>query len=285
MASELREAFVRSTTEASQIQYDVAGALRRIGWRHVFEHRTAEGISLDMAQPDSKVAVEFDGPRHFIVDVSSRTISPNGPSLLKRRLLRMLGWRVWHLPYFEWDTLESTTAKEKYLSRGLANIEDADTCTFLPQATFSLDEVAENSPMRDREPGAYSEPHESGVDRFDHERSRSRNRTRSRKMSPSRRLQSHLSGHSRIRTQEALDFEQQDGSFGGFGGRHSRCSRDAPRGRSREHWRRIRSPSRSRSSEGYRRSGALRGRSGKRRRRSQSTSPSRTRGMQPHHHH
>jgi len=46
----------------------------QMGWVHTFEHETVEGFSLDLAQgsrrgraaPESKLAVEVDGPWHFL---------------------------------------------------------------------------------------------------------------------------------------------------------------------------------------------------------------------------
>ena len=35
---------------------------------HTFEHVTAEGFSLDLALPKSKLAVEVDGPSHYLKD-------------------------------------------------------------------------------------------------------------------------------------------------------------------------------------------------------------------------
>ena len=40
--------------------------------------RTEEGLSLDMARPSMKVAVEFDGPTHYLLGGASGRITPNG---------------------------------------------------------------------------------------------------------------------------------------------------------------------------------------------------------------
>ena len=37
-----------------------------MSWDHEFEYRTEDGLSLDMAQPASRTAVEFDGPWHYL---------------------------------------------------------------------------------------------------------------------------------------------------------------------------------------------------------------------------
>ena len=82
---------------------------------HVFEHRTAEGLSLDMARPDERRAVEVDGPSHYLMNARGRCVVENGPTRLKSRLLRRLGWDVTHVPFFEWDGLRGSEAQDAYL--------------------------------------------------------------------------------------------------------------------------------------------------------------------------
>ncbi|KAJ1463485.1 hypothetical protein M885DRAFT_503820 [Pelagophyceae sp. CCMP2097] len=113
----LRAAHLREEPTPSQSQRDVSAALSRIGWAHDFEHVTAEGISLDMAHPASKFAVEFDGPTHYLAgasgDVSTRAL--DGKSKSKEQLLRGLGWKLVRVPYFEWMKLRSSAEREAYL--------------------------------------------------------------------------------------------------------------------------------------------------------------------------
>ena len=47
---ELKAAFTAEEPSPSRTQREVAAALERVGWTHEFEHVTAEGLSLDMAQ-------------------------------------------------------------------------------------------------------------------------------------------------------------------------------------------------------------------------------------------
>jgi len=78
-------------------------------------------LSLDMAQPATKRAVEVDGPSHFAKNPTSRTYVENGPTRFKSRLLGRLGWDVVRVPFFEWARLETEAEKEADLgSRGLA---------------------------------------------------------------------------------------------------------------------------------------------------------------------
>ena len=76
---------------------------RQMGWNHSFEHETEEGFSLDLAQPDAKLAVEVDGPSHYLTDLSSGEIIINGPTRFKARQLRSFGWTVAHISYLDWD--------------------------------------------------------------------------------------------------------------------------------------------------------------------------------------
>ena len=119
--AELRVAFAADEPRPSRSQRDVSKALLRLGLAHEFEYVTAEGLSLDMAHPASKLAVEFDGPSHdhgAADGPAARTL--NGRSRLKQRVLRHLGWKTAHVPYFEWYALKSSEAKDEYLSRCMA---------------------------------------------------------------------------------------------------------------------------------------------------------------------
>ena len=54
-------------------------------------------LSIDMANVEQKLAIEFDGPSHFLSDGTL-----NGRSKAKTRLLQQLGWRVVRIPVDEW---------------------------------------------------------------------------------------------------------------------------------------------------------------------------------------
>ena len=62
----------------------------------------------------NRVAVEVDGPSHFI---SRRTREPTGSTILKRRQVPKLdGIPVVSVPYWEWDELkEDSNKKQEYL--------------------------------------------------------------------------------------------------------------------------------------------------------------------------
>ena len=89
--------------------------------QHGFEEEHLEprtGYSLDLALPSSRVAVEVDGPSHFLLPDGRGVRKPNGPTLLKRRLLRAAGWRVISVPFYEWDGFATQPMGSKPTWRG-----------------------------------------------------------------------------------------------------------------------------------------------------------------------
>lgn len=54
---------------------------------------------VDMAIPNKKIALEVDGPTHFMSNVDK----PLGATALKRRLLEKLGWQLLVVPFYEWS--------------------------------------------------------------------------------------------------------------------------------------------------------------------------------------
>jgi len=92
----------------------------RFGFEEEYiEPRT--GYSLDLALPSSRIAIEVDGPTHFLLPDGRGVRKPNGHTLLKRRLLAAAGWRVISVPFFEWDGLHSAGERQAYLQRVVAS--------------------------------------------------------------------------------------------------------------------------------------------------------------------
>ena len=77
--------------------------LEQMGWVHTFEHETAEGFSLNLAQPKSKLAFEGDGLSHYLKDLSSGENVANGATGFKTRQLRSFGWTVAHISFLDWE--------------------------------------------------------------------------------------------------------------------------------------------------------------------------------------
>lgn len=109
----------------------------------------AEFLSIDIANLDEKIGIEVDGPAHFVTvlddesdesghvkshsarnkeggkKISSRDSGKvmweflsngrrriNGPTAFKHRLLGHLGWRIIHIPFWEWRELKGDEAAE-----------------------------------------------------------------------------------------------------------------------------------------------------------------------------
>ena len=114
----------------------------------------AEFLSIDIANIEGKIGIEVDGPAHFVTVLDDesdesghvkshsgrnkgggKVISSagnddkimweflsngrrrvNGPTAFKHRLLGHLGWRIIHIPFWEWRELKGDeAAEEKYL--------------------------------------------------------------------------------------------------------------------------------------------------------------------------
>jgi hypothetical protein len=108
-SARLRAAYLRHSAQPMQWQRDCSASLDRIDWPHEFEHVTSDGLSLDMAQPLEKFAVEFDGPWHYLTNLDGSR-KRSGSSTFKDEVLRKLGWTVVHVPFYEWDEISRRPA-------------------------------------------------------------------------------------------------------------------------------------------------------------------------------
>jgi len=97
--------------------------LTQMGWIHIFEHETVEGFSLDLAQPESKIAVEVNGPSHYLKDSSRDKYVVNGATRFKSRLLRSFGWTVAHIAFFDWSE-KSKLERRQLLAKTLDKSRD-----------------------------------------------------------------------------------------------------------------------------------------------------------------
>ena len=95
--------------------------LTEMGWNHEFEHVTPEGISLDLADPETKRAIEVDGPSHYLKDVATGEYVVNGSTQFKSRLLRARGWQITHVPFYAWHD-KSVPQRRQLLREHLAKI-------------------------------------------------------------------------------------------------------------------------------------------------------------------
>jgi len=98
-----REAFVEEQGRPSQLQSDVVREIRSHCAQVEEEHRCqTSGYSIDALvtlNDGERIAVEVDGPSHFI----GRSHQPTGSTVLKHRQLRYFGWHLESVPYWEWN--------------------------------------------------------------------------------------------------------------------------------------------------------------------------------------
>merc|ERR1719428_406733 len=64
---------------------------------------------------DRPTAIEVDGPSHFYANSKKYTAYTK----LKHRLLTRMGYRVLHVPYFEWRKLRGAREREDYMRKKL----------------------------------------------------------------------------------------------------------------------------------------------------------------------
>lgn len=64
---------------------------------------------IDIAWKEERVALELDGPTHFLTGGGKR----DGPTKAKSLLLKELGWTVERLAWFNWKRLETMSKEEQ----------------------------------------------------------------------------------------------------------------------------------------------------------------------------
>lgn len=143
----------------SRVQRAVSDAFHRIGFDHEVEHiitmeelldnngvpvskEPREILSIDLANVNEMVAIEVDGPPHFVTDIETipsqcgvaKRVNGrlqyqfymdgdrqqiNGPTALKKHLLQRLGWRTINIPFWEWYGLGGDGSREEAYCRNL----------------------------------------------------------------------------------------------------------------------------------------------------------------------
>ncbi|EJK73811.1 hypothetical protein THAOC_04541, partial [Thalassiosira oceanica] len=114
-----RHAFISTSYSESKLQNDVVGGVRAIGLDLDEEVLLGSGYRIDAVVKvghGKKVAVEVDGPSHYIHR------RPTGSTILKRRQVTRLDLiEVVTVPYWEWGELKSTKMKQLYLREKIDN--------------------------------------------------------------------------------------------------------------------------------------------------------------------
>ena len=83
----------------------VCAALTHSKWEYT-AGLSERGLSIAIAIPEHKVAIELLGPMAFLLSGVGGGVDPTGATLLKQRQLEFLGWKVLAVPHFEWVNLQ-----------------------------------------------------------------------------------------------------------------------------------------------------------------------------------
>jgi hypothetical protein len=127
---EAREAWMSNARDAVSVSHsvkEVANILGDLGIRHEVEHLTDDGyFSIDVYLSESDVALEFDGPAHFIITDGGEGVDPGDASGISTRTpTRTLSTEtrdmflarrhrvVLSVPWFEWAEFNGKGAAEK----------------------------------------------------------------------------------------------------------------------------------------------------------------------------
>jgi hypothetical protein len=105
-----------NNTRAGRLHSAVSACLRSMGLAHTNERwcdRAERSIDIAIEGGAVPIAVEVDGPHHFLQDGRS-----NGSTMLRNRMLTAHGWRVVVVEYRAWETQQTPEQQEAYL-RGL----------------------------------------------------------------------------------------------------------------------------------------------------------------------
>ena len=111
---------------SSDFHMHVSEILEKMGVAHWNEVKVFEGVyHIDLVvghgdplDPVGKIAIEVDGPTHFV----QNTNQPTPHTSLKRWLLAREGYVVMSVPFFEWGPLQSDGVAMAYLEMQLEAI-------------------------------------------------------------------------------------------------------------------------------------------------------------------
>ena len=112
--------FVKKQHTISAFQREMYDTLRlTMGISCSMEDMMPNGISVDIAIPGHKIALEADGVSHFYRNVPLDSLNGSyGPAFLyKRAMMKKFcpGWRLHSVPWVAWDALPNKKAKCDYL--------------------------------------------------------------------------------------------------------------------------------------------------------------------------
>ncbi|KAG6401952.1 hypothetical protein SASPL_138820 [Salvia splendens] len=100
----------------SSFQKEVLRLLVSTGLEWIKEY-SVDGYTVDAVCLDKKVALEIDGPTHF----SRNTGVPLGHTMLKRRYIAAVGWKIISVSHQDWEELQGEFEQLDYLTRILGD--------------------------------------------------------------------------------------------------------------------------------------------------------------------
>jgi len=133
MAMRMKSAL--KTMEDNEVSHSskiVSQLLNEIGFHHECEvapdsSLTGGMLAIDFACTEQKVAIEYDGPSHFLKALGSGelTSTENGGTKAKRRFLEQLGWTVINMDYRDLmraqnESMEKGWLREKLVAEGVS---------------------------------------------------------------------------------------------------------------------------------------------------------------------
>ena len=106
------------SVKTSRLHAGISACLTRMGVAHANERwceRAERSIDIAIESAGAPVAVEVDGPTHFLQDGRQ-----DGRTALRNRLLAAHGWRVVVVDYRVWNEQQTEAQRQEYLRRLLA---------------------------------------------------------------------------------------------------------------------------------------------------------------------
>ena len=115
-----------TTESSSRFEDEYSALLAEAGFKHEREVQFLEGdyagfLAIDFACKERRIAVEFDGPSHYLTELK-KGAKPNhgrdnGRTTAKRRLMKQMGWKVVNIDYKD-NIMLDTAPKEKVEEHG-----------------------------------------------------------------------------------------------------------------------------------------------------------------------
>ena len=122
MSARMKLAMKAQCNKVSSSSKEFARLLRQIGFHHECEVSPDSSISggmlaIDFASTEQKIAIEYDGPSHYLKVLGSGelTSTENGATKAKRRFLEQLGWTVINIDYRDFIQAQRASNEKQWL--------------------------------------------------------------------------------------------------------------------------------------------------------------------------